>query len=270
MGPVVFFSRPEDRLEEAEAAVRGMGLEPLGTSLLRITPHPSPAFDRFLQGLRKNEIDLVLFVSATALSASRDLAEGRIADFLDAVRARHVGAIGPATAQALRAVGLPVRVVAPDASSAGLARELAPKVAGQCVALLRSTDSDPALPAALEKAGATVIDVGVYATTCAEAPRRLEEVMVAIRDDAIRAYAFTSAMTVRCFRSAVAQRGLEDAARRSLERAVVGAIGVPTKDALEAAGIRVDMVPPETSFEALVRGLQGRLETNGGPARDRA
>jgi uroporphyrinogen-III synthase len=70
---------------------------------------------------------------------------------------------------------------------------------------------------------------------------------------------FTSSLTVDHFLAAAADRGVREAAIAGLEGAIVGAIGEPTRETAEEAGIEVDVVPAEATFEALARAVLDAL-----------
>jgi uroporphyrinogen-III synthase len=63
---------------------------------------------------------------------------------------------------------------------------------------------------------------------------------------------FTSSLTVVHFLAVVARdHGVLDDVRRGLEDAIVGAIGDPTRETAETAGVEVDVVAEEADVELL-------------------
>jgi uroporphyrinogen-III synthase len=71
---------------------------------------------------------------------------------------------------------------------------------------------------------------------------------------------FTSSLTVEHFLAAAEERGVREAAVAGLGEAVVAAIGRPTAETAETAGIGVDLVPGEADFETLARETVAALE----------
>ena len=70
---------------------------------------------------------------------------------------------------------------------------------------------------------------------------------------------FTSSLTVEHFLAAAAERGIRAAAIEGLNDATVGAIGEPTRETAESAGVAVDVVPGTATFEALAEAVAERL-----------
>jgi len=70
---------------------------------------------------------------------------------------------------------------------------------------------------------------------------------------------FTSSLTVEHFLEAADERGVREAAIEGLNRAVVGAIGEPTRRTAEEHGIDVDVVPESAEFERLAEAVVDRV-----------
>lgn len=263
MPPLVLIGRPAEKVADAVRTLEENGLVALPVPLIRIVPNPSPLFDRFLAALKANELDVVVFASSSGLDAAADLAEGRFSDFLDALRARHRAAIGPATADALSKLRLAPTFVAQEHSSVGLVRELGSFVKGKYVAVLRSTEGDPALVRGLEHAGASVLDVPVYRVERPTSAGEWDALRRALAEGRIAGFAFTSAKTVAHLFDWAAERDETENLRKGLAAGVVAAIGPPTAEALVARGVRVDVLPAEATFPALVRTLAVKLHGRG-------
>jgi uroporphyrinogen-III synthase len=99
--------------------------------------------------------DWVVFTSANAVEAFLPLASP-LPTLLQAA------AVGPATAEALRAWGIDPHLTASRADAEGLAAELAPQVAGRRVLLPQAADARPALLTGLTAAGAEAVAVVAY------------------------------------------------------------------------------------------------------------
>lgn len=250
--------RPADRIAATEELLASRGFAAAVAPLLEPAALPGPAFSRFAIELTANRVDVVVFTSPYGPRFAGELAEAeRVEEFFDLLRARHLAAIGPRTAEAMAQAGLRAGTVASEHTSAGLGRDLARRARGATVALLRSAHGDPDLAGDLAEAGAQVLDVPLY--DLREPPRgeAHARVLEVVRGATADAFAFTSPLTVERFLAWMEAEG-EDA-RRALARAQVGAIGPPTARACAAAGLEKVIVPPEATFEALVDALAAQL-----------
>ncbi|MEP6563217.1 MAG: uroporphyrinogen-III synthase, partial [Nakamurella sp.] len=155
-----------------------------------------------------------------------------------------VAAVGPATAAALEAGGLPVDLVPPVGGSAAVLADAWPAaIAGQSVLLPRSDLAAALLPDTLTSKGYHVETVTAYRTVVRPASRSLAADLTAGRFDAVL---FTSPSTVH----ALAGVALPAAT-------VLGAIGEPTSRALLAAGRQLGFTAARPTTRGLVDGLLG-------------
>lgn len=169
--------------------------------------------------------------------------------------AGEVHAIGPKTADALRAAGYEVRVVPEEFTSSGLVRALRERVAGERVEVARSDHGSPVLLDGLRDAGADVTETVLYRLT--RPPEAGESADRAAADE-VDGACFTSSLTVEHFLAAAGERGVREAAVAGLNGGVVGAIGAPTAETAREHGLSVDVVPDEATFEALARAVVER------------
>lgn len=232
--------RPDDeRADEARATLESLGVEPVVDPMLGIEPTGS---------VPREDADVAVLTSTTGVELAADAGwepAGRVA------------AIGRATAEALRARGYPVDVVPEEFSSTGLVDALADEVGGATVEVARSDHGSDVLLEGLRDAGATVHETVLYRLTRPDDGG--ESVELAAAGDLDGAL-FTASLTVEHFLAAAEDRGVREAAVAGLNRAVVGCIGDPTRRTAEDAGIDVDVVPGEASFEALARAVVDRLD----------
>ena len=241
------FRPDDDRLADAVALLESLGVTPVPDPMLAVDP----------TGQRPRGADCVVFTSKTGVeiaAGERPAAGGGDETSAGGEDRRWepgeatVVAIGASTADALREHGYPVDVVPAEYSSAGLVDALADDVAGATVELARSDHGSNVLIEGLESAGATVHETVLYRLTRPEGAGESAE--LAARGD-LDAALFTSSLTVEHFLDAAADRGIREAALAGLAEAVVGAIGDPTRETAEDAGIAVDVVPGTADFKAL-------------------
>lgn len=155
-----------------------------------------------------------------------------------------VAAVGPGTADAARAAGLPVALVPPRAISESLV-EAFPSGAGTApgtVLLARAAVTRDVLAPGLRAKGWTVDEVEAYRTLPARPPA--DVCAAASSADAIT---FTSASSVRNY--------LDAAGAAALPRTVV-CIGPATAEAAVALGVRVDAVADPHTLDGLVNATE--------------
>ncbi len=217
-GRTIVVTRAQGQAEDLCLRLRRKGARVVEAPLIRFVDPPS--FTRLDGALaRLAAYDAIVFTSVNAVdrffARARRLGLGRPAP------PKKLFAVGPQTAQALRAAGWPTAVPGRRFSLACGQRALLPR------ALVAAAD----LPRWLRRHGATVLVAPAYQTVLDDAgARRLRRACASRRIDAVT---FTSGSTVDRF---VAQLGAA-AARRLLKRAAAGSIGPITSQALRAHGL---------------------------------
>jgi uroporphyrinogen-III synthase len=248
-GKVVFVSRSREEARELCDALESSGGSVIAASLLRFAlPEDPVTMDATLKSLRKFDWWLITSRRAVEFAAARRRAIGDpLAEIVKGVR---VGVVGTATAKAARAAGIAVAYVARQQSAVGLAEELAEKVAGKRVLLLRSNLADSALPASLAKSGAEVTDVIAYRTLPPdeEEKRRL----ASIAWENVNATVFFSPSAIRHLANAIGTEKMRKAARRAL----CVAVGPTTADAARQLGFERCVQAEEPSAAAVVSALE--------------
>jgi len=224
--------RPDDaRLSDAVELLESLGADPVPDPLLAVEPTgATPRVDA----------DYVVLTSKTGveLAAESGWSPGETT----------VCAIGESTASALRTAGYAVDIVPEEFSSTGLVERLGSEVAGSRVEVARSDHGSAVLTDGLEAAGAYVHETVLYRLV--RPPESGASAELAAEGD-LDAALFTSSLTVRHFLAAASDRGVRAEAIEGLQDATVGAIGTPTKETAENAGIPVDVVPEQADFETL-------------------
>ncbi|NUC74182.1 uroporphyrinogen-III synthase [Haloterrigena sp. SYSU A558-1] len=232
--PTVAVFRPDDeRLESAATLLSELGTEPIPDPMLAVEATDATP---------RTDADYVVFTSKTGAELVSE-AGWEPGD-------QTVCAIGPATADALRAEGYAVDLVPEEFTSSGLVDAVADRVAGARVEVARSDHGSAVLLDGLEDAGAYVHETILYRLVRPEGSGASAE--LAAEGD-LDAACFTSSLTVDHFLEAAADRGVRDAALEGLADATVGVIGEPTAETAAERGIDVDVVPGEATFDALAR-----------------
>jgi uroporphyrinogen-III synthase len=110
----------------------------------------------------------------------------------------------------------------------------------------------------LKEAGATVHETHVYTLDVLEDELQ-EELIEKTLNGEIDAFAFTSSMMVRNFIALADKFGEKKKVIEALNDSLVGAIGYPTAQTVEEYGIRVEIIPEEFTFEALVNAMKEKI-----------
>jgi uroporphyrinogen-III synthase len=230
--PTVAVFRPDDdRLTEAVETLESLGVDPLGDPMLAVEPTGA---------MPRTDADYAILTSKTGVELA---AEGGWKP-----RKATVCAIGRSTADALERAGYSVDVVPEEFSSRGLVDRLADEVDGARIEVARSDHGSEVLLDGLEAAGAYCHETVLYRLVRPEsAGESVERAAAGTLDAAL----FTSSLTVEHFVDTAREKGIEAEAIAGLNDAVVGTIGIPTKETAEGIGIDVAVVPGEADFEQL-------------------
>lgn len=150
----VVVTRAEHQSEGLATAFARAGAAVELLPLLEVVP---PADPRPLEraAAELSIYDWVVFTSSNAVEAFL-AAAGSLPSPLK------IAAVGPATAEALRAFGIEPHLIPGKADAEGLVAELASDVAGRRVLLPQAADARPALLAGLTSAGAEAVAVVAY------------------------------------------------------------------------------------------------------------
>ena len=239
MPETVAFFRPDDeRAAEAAEIVESLGADPLSDPMLAVEPTGAAP---------REDADYLILTSKTGVELAAEAGwrpDGAVV------------AIGSSTAEALREAGYAVDRTPETYTSAGLVEELEADAPGARIEVARSDHGSTVLTDGLNDAGAYVHETVLYRLA---RPEGAGESAVAAAEGDLAGACFTSSLTVENFLGAAAERGLRDEAIEGLNRAVVGAIGAPTRDVAETHGIEVDVVPDVAEFEALAAAVVDRL-----------
>jgi uroporphyrinogen III methyltransferase/synthase len=245
-GVRVLVTRAPEQAEATAQHLEALGAEVLLAPAITIAPPESwEPLDRAVAALSRYR--LVALASTNAVDALMARLEhaGRDARSLAGVL---IAAVGPRTAAALRARSLVPDTVATEMSAEGLTQALAGVELGAGPALLpRAAEGRDTLVAALEARGVKVDAPAAYRSLPVP-PAELAWVAEALAAGRIDAVTFGSPRTARALLAALPDAGL-------LARVVVGAVGPTTAAALAEAGVHVDVVPEEHTFDALVDAL---------------
>ncbi|MCQ9351776.1 uroporphyrinogen-III synthase [Corynebacterium sp. 153RC1] len=244
----VVLPRAQGQAGEMAAMLERLGAVPELVPTITFTPAAeSPLMDALMRGP-----EWVVFTSATAvqftLPVLRALTGGEVADL-----SMRVAAVGPATAAALQAHGIPVDLMpAPEHQDASGVVAAFPHGNGKGLVVLPRADiATEELPTGLKAKGWEVVDVPAYHTVPAPPPSA--QFVAAWQSGKVQAVCFTSGSTAR---NLVAMAG------KPHPSVVVACIGPKCARVAQDLGLRVDVVPEVAQGATLVEALASYARTH--------
>ena len=245
VGRRILITRAPEQAPGLAALLAAEGAEVITLSSISIEPvEDTRALDAALQSLARYQ--WAIFTSVNGVRA----VGARLAHLgLDwrAFTGVHLGAIGPATAAALQAVGVqpdfvPTEYVA-EAIAAGIG-----VISGQRVLLPRADIAREALAVELRRKGAEVDEIAAYRTV----PRPPDaEALAQALDERPDAITFTSSSTVRGFVSSLGGANPAEA----LRGVAVACIGPITAQTARELGLSPQIVAEEYTMPGLVQAI---------------
>ena len=241
----VLVTRPGEQAEALSARLASLGATPVLFPTIRIDALPDTAgLDRAVQRLASYDWIVFTSVNGVAVFWERMQALGCEAASLASVR---VAAVGSRTAQVLAERGIAPAFVPGEYVAERIADGLG-DVRGRTVLMPRGHRARETLSRLLRGRGAQVETLTVYETRRATPSPAAWQAL----HQGFGAVLLTSASTVQHFMALA-----DETVRAHLSDAVVACIGPITAEAARSAGLRVHVVPPEYTTEALVEALAG-------------
>jgi uroporphyrinogen-III synthase len=246
-GKTVFVSRARGESPELCRVLESQSARLFAEPLLRFAPpEDTTVMDVALTKL--GEFDWWLITSRNAVEFAASRSRALNTSLKDLAGRVLVGAVGSATANAAQAVGLQIAYAAHQQSGAGLASELALRVAGKRVLLLRSSLADSSLPQALAEYKAQVTDVVAYCTVGPDDATKAR--LLALPWAEVDAAIFFSPSAVKNLADAIGPEPMKTATN-----ALCVAIGPTTAEAASQIGFLRCVQAQEPSLEAIIAAL---------------
>lgn len=250
LGRRVLVTRPAAQAGDPIRRLRELGAEPITCPTIRILPPDD--FGPLDAAIRRlPQYDWLIFTSVNGVHFFFQRLE--VLGRKEALAMVRLAAIGPATADALAAQGLPVDFVPRQYVAEAIVEGIG-DVTGQHILLPRADIARKALANGLRTKGAVVDEVTAYRTV----PASPGDLMTLLgRGGRIDIATFTSPSTVRNFVVLLGDRSPGEV----LGDAVVACIGPITARAAQAVGLTVDIVAEEHTVRGLVRAIVKAMET---------
>jgi uroporphyrinogen III methyltransferase/synthase len=260
-GRRIVVTRAREQASALSDRLRAAGAEAIEFPVIRIVPVADPALiDAALRALSTYTWVVVTSANTAPILAARLDALNLDARAFGTAR---IAAIGPATADALRAhLGLKADFVPGEAVAESVLAEWPDRdLHGKRILIPRALEARETLPEGLRALGATVDVVTAYETTMdAEATA---EFRAQLDNGELDALTFTASSTVHNFaRALTAESGSE--LRDQIGAIAVAAIGPITADALRSYGVTPDIVAEEHTIPGLVTALETHFRTHPG------
>lgn len=246
----ILVPRTREQAATLSERLRGYGAVPVEVPTIAVEPPRTPAaMDRAVKGIASGRYQWVAFTSLNAVRAIREKFEAMGLD-VRALAGIKIAAVGEQTAAVLREWGADPELVAPAErqNSEGLL-SVWPRYDDvfdpiDRVLLPRADIATDTLVAGLIERGWQVDDVTAYRTVRAAPPSA--EIRDAIKGGGFDAVLFTSSSTVR---------NLVGIAGKPHPSTVIAVIGPQTAKTAEEHGLRIDVLSPEPSVDALAEAL---------------
>lgn len=252
-GKRVLVTRTRRQASALSKLLAEKGAQPVELPAIDILPLQNTSkLDEAVRSL--GDYDWIIFTSVNGVSAFwQRLRELKLDS--RALSGLKIGAIGPATAEALETEGIMADFIPQKFTGEGVIAGLKKLgVTGQRFLLPRADIADNALVEGLRRLGVTVEEVAAYRTVPAkEAIARAREMLMSGQIDIIT---FTSSSTVS---NLVAALGDEPPAMNEVK---VACIGPKTAETAASAGLKVDIIAGEQTIPGLVASLEEYFTTN--------
>ncbi len=245
-GKRILVTRARGQASALSDQLRALGAEPVEFPTIEIAPPADnfAALDAVLPQLAA--YDWVIFTSANAVAYTFDRLSQAGLD-ARAFRSAQVAAIGPATADALQALGIRADWTPSEYVAEAVAAQFPDKnLTGKRILLPRATEARDVLPETWRASGATVDIVSAYQT--ALSAEGADDVRALLFANELDAVTFTSSSTVRNFAEALNGAALPPSV-------VIAAIGPVTSETCRELFRPPDIQASEYTIDGLVSAL---------------
>jgi uroporphyrinogen-III synthase len=254
------FALESRRATELATLISTYGGRPLVVPALREVPLESNTEAlAFAAGLMRGEFEMTVFLTGVGTRALVSAVESLYprATFAAALARTRVVARGPKPIAALRELGVPVWVSAPEPNTW---REMlaaidakGSELRGSRIAVQEYGITNNDLLDALRARGATVTRVPVYRWALPEDVGPLKDAVTALAGGELDVALFTTGVQVVHLWEIVTQLRREPEVRLGLSRMVIASIGPTTSEELQRHGLSADLLASHPKIGVLVR-----------------
>ncbi len=259
-GRVIAITRPAGQTEEAGKLIRRKGGIPYYIPAIEIKGLSNLApVEKFIAELKEGQIDYVILMSTNGVkylfSASETLKQTR--QLQNSLDKTFVIAVGPRTAEAMKAYHIHVDLMPTKYSSEGLIECFKGKrLSGKRIRIPRTSNATPTLTDKLKEMGADVKEIYVYESSLPVDEKARDKFYLDLTSGKIDAIVFGSGLSAKNIFKMLSEKVPVETLRSLVNGKVTTvAIGPTTADALRELGIKVDVVPEDYLFEKALDAL---------------
>jgi uroporphyrinogen III methyltransferase / synthase len=247
-GKRIIVTRAREQASEFLSALSEMGAECLEFPTIKVIPPESwEGLDRGIGNTETYHWLILTSVNGVKYFFDRLETLGRDVRDLKGVK---IGAIGPATAEAVKSKGLRIDLIPEEYRAESVVEAFRKEgIQGKRILLPRALEAREVLPQELLKLGAVVDVVEAYRTVKPEEDR--EAVMALLRQGDIHMVTFTSSSTVSNFMDMF--QGVP--VLEWMEKTAVACIGPVTAKRAEDQGLKVSLVAPEYTIPSFTQAI---------------
>jgi uroporphyrinogen-III synthase len=254
------------RAPEIAKLIRASGGEPTVAPAMREVPLASnQEAMQFAARLFEGEFDLVIFLTGVGIRRLTEIVESQYdrARFVEALRQVKIASRGPKPNAALRELGVPIAVTAPEPCTwhelvAALDNAFGPALRGMRAAVQEYGTTNPELLAALADRGVASTRVPVYHWALPEDLEPLRSAVRSIVAGAVDVIVFLTAVQVVHLVQVAEQMGGKDDLLKEMRKTVVLSIGPSTTEELAKIGIQPDYEPSHPKMGILIHEAAAR------------
>jgi len=260
-GRVVAITRPIGQAEEAGELIRAKGGVPYYIPAIEIKGLSSPeSIKKFITELTDGSVDYVVLMSTNGVKylflAADDVKHTQL--LRGGLEKTCVIAVGPKTAEALKAYNIRVDMIPQKYSGEGLLEALKDvDLEGKTIRIPRTSNAAPTLTNQLRARGADVEEIYVYESALPVDEELKTKFYEDLTESRIDALLFGSGLSAKNIFKMLTEKAPLDQLRRILKekRVTVVAIGPTTAQALQELDVKVDVVPEDYLFDKALDAL---------------
>ena len=248
------------RSVEVAKLIRTYGGEPLTAPAMReIALEFNEPILEFADALMRGAFDLVIFTTGVGVRALVKIVSEHYdrEQFLQALRSITIAARGPKSSSALRELGIPIAVVAPEPFTwrslmAALESNLGSSLQGMNIAVQEYGTSNPELLTALAEKSVSITRLLVYQWALPEDVQPLREAVLALAHGHVDVVLFMNAGQVAHLFLMAERMGYTEALYEGFRSTVIGSIGPSTTEGLTLSGLQPDYEPSQSKMGFLI------------------
>jgi uroporphyrinogen-III synthase len=255
------------RAPEIAKLIRASGGEPTVAPAMREIPLESNQEAlQFAARLLDGDFDLVIFLTGVGIRRLTEIVESKYdrARFVEALRQVKIASRGPKPNAALRELGVPITVTAPEPCTwhelvAALDNAFGPALRGMRAAVQEYGTTNPELLAALAERGVACTRVPVYHWALPEDLEPLRGAVRSIVGGTIDVIVFLTAVQVVHLVLVAEQMSAKDDLLKEMRKTVVLSIGPSTTEELARVGVQPDYEPSHPKMGILIHEAAARV-----------